>query len=136
MHGLGGVDAGTDPRLPAPLRPSRLVERGAEVQAIDAGVAAARDGNGAVLVIEGAAGIGKSALVEHAATVASADGLRVLRARGHEMERDFAFGLVRQLLEPPFAEASNTAREALLADAAASAGRVLGTPADVEQDSL
>ena len=31
--------------------------------------------------------------------------MRVLRSRGTELERDFAFGVVRQLFEPPLAEA-------------------------------
>jgi DNA-binding CsgD family transcriptional regulator len=135
MQHLEAVDASTDPPSRPHLAPARLVERQAEMQAIDDGLAAARDGNGAVLVLEGAAGIGKSALVEQAAVAAEAGGLRVLRARGHEMEREFAFGLARQLLDPPFAQATGEQREALLADAASPARRVLGAPADLQQDS-
>jgi DNA-binding CsgD family transcriptional regulator len=135
MQRLTAADARAAPRPATPVAPARLVEREAEMQAIDAGLAAARDGSGAVLVLAGAAGIGKSALVEHAAAAAEAGGLRVLHARGHEMEREFAFGLARQLLDPPFAQASSGEREALLADAASPARRVLGAPADLQQDS-
>ena len=40
--------------------------------------------------------------------------MRVLRSRGTELERDFAFGVVRQLFEPPLAEASELERADLL----------------------
>ena len=40
--------------------------------------------------------------------------MRVLRSRGTELERDFAFGVVRQLFEPPLVEASELERADLL----------------------
>ena len=40
--------------------------------------------------------------------------MRVLRSRGTELERDFAFGVVRQLFEPPLANASELERADLL----------------------
>ena len=54
--------------------------------------------------------------------------MRVLRSRGTELERDFAFGVVRQLLEPPLAEASELERADLLQDAAGLAAGMLGLP--------
>jgi DNA-binding CsgD family transcriptional regulator len=54
----------------------------------------------ALLVIEGAAGIGKTRLLEVAAAAARADGARVLVARAGELERELPFGVIRQLLEP------------------------------------
>ena len=51
------------------------------------------------MVFEGPAGIGKSSLLAAARTAAAAD-LRVLSARGGELERELPFGIVRQLLEP------------------------------------
>ena len=49
-------------------------------------------------MVEGPPGIGKSSLL--AAARALARDLRVLSARGGELEREFPFGIVRQLLEP------------------------------------
>ena len=48
-------------------------------------------------MIEGPAGIGKTTLVRH--TAARADGMTVLLASGSELEHEFGFGVVRQLLE-------------------------------------
>lgn len=56
----------------------------------------------------------------------AANDLEVLRARASELERDFPFGVVRQLLEPVLAGADRNERERLLAGAAALAERVLG----------
>jgi hypothetical protein len=48
-------------------------------------------------------------------------GLRVLGARGSELEREFADGMVRQLFEPILAAASEAMRDELLAGAAGQA---------------
>jgi DNA-binding CsgD family transcriptional regulator len=50
-------------------------------------------------VIDGAAGVGKTSLLEATRSAASASGLLTLRARGAELERAFAFGVVRQLFD-------------------------------------
>jgi hypothetical protein len=54
--------------------------------------------------------------------------LRVLGARGGELEREFPFGIARQLLEPVVAAADGAEREGLLAAAAALAEPVLLAP--------
>ena len=51
-------------------------------------------------MVEGPAGVGKTALLADARAIADAAGMQVLRSRGAELEREFAFGVVRQLLEP------------------------------------
>ena len=56
------------------------------------------EGGGGGLLIEGPPGIGKTRLL--GAARALADDRRVLSARGSELERDFPFAVVRQLLEP------------------------------------
>src|SRR6266480_6198000 len=82
-----------------------LLERNEELARIESALAEARTGRGRFLVIEGPAGMGKTALLAAARTAAAEGGMRVLRARGTELERNFAFGVVRQLFEPPLVEA-------------------------------
>ena len=105
-----------------------LLERSEELAQIESALAEARTGRGSFLVIEGPAGIGKTALLAAARTAAAEGGMRVLRSRGTELERDFAFGVVRQLFEPPLAEASEHERADLLQGAAGVAAGLLGLP--------
>ncbi len=88
-----------------------LLERDAELATLAAMVAAARAGEGQLVAIEGSAGIGKTRLLAEARAAAAEAGLDVLAARAGELEREFAFGVVRQLFEP------------LLATSGAGAGR-------------
>lgn len=104
-----------------------LVERELELETVERLLAGARAGSGGAVVVEGPAGIGKSSLLA-AARTAAAD-LRVLSARGGELERELPFGVVRQLLESAVVTADAEVREALLAGAAAAARPVL-FPAD------
>ena len=105
-----------------------LLERSGELARIESALAGACAGRGAFVVLEGPAGIGKTALLAAARVAASDRGMRVLRSRGTELERDFAFGVVRQLFEPPLAEASEPERADLLQGAAGVAAGVLGLP--------
>lgn len=76
-----------------------LLERGEETAAIEAALGAAAAGDGACIVVEGPAGIGKSVLLDAARRSARARGMAVLAARADELEGDFPYGVVRQLLE-------------------------------------
>jgi hypothetical protein len=58
----------------------------------------ARDGRSAALVLEGEAGVGKTALLDYA--IASASDLRVLRAVGVESEMELAFAALHRLCAP------------------------------------
>src|SRR5262249_37368364 len=91
----------------------RLLERTGELARLTAALRRAREGQGSFVLVEGPAGMGKTALLAEARAAAADDGMRVLRARGAELERDFAFGVVRQLFEPPLAEAANAERAEL-----------------------
>jgi AAA ATPase domain len=102
-----------------------LLEREAELAALGSVWDLARDGRGRLVVVEGSAGNGKSALLTAAVEQATTSGLRVLRARGSELERSLAFGAVRQLFETIVARAGPAEREQLLAGAAAPAARVV-----------
>ena len=83
----------------------------------------ARSGAGALLLIEGPAGIGKTALADAARARAVRDGMRVLHARATGLEQAFPFGVVQQCLAPVVRRAED--RERLLQGAAALAGPVL-----------
>jgi DNA-binding CsgD family transcriptional regulator len=105
-----------------------LLERAEELLRIETALAEARTGRGTFVVVEGPAGIGKTALLAAVRTTAAHEGMRVLRARGVELERDFAFGVVRQLFEPVLADASDVERADLLHGAAGVAAGLLGLP--------
>ena len=105
-------------------RPVALLEREQEVERVRAALRAAGQRAGAALVIEGAAGMGKSRLLEEACARASDLGLRVLAARATELEQGFPFGVVRQLFERPLLEADAGERDRWLAGAAALAADV------------
>jgi DNA-binding CsgD family transcriptional regulator len=75
-----------------------LVGREAELDRIEAVLAAARAGAGGVLVLTGEPGVGKSALLEAAAGRAA--GMRVLRAAGTEHEAELPFSGIHELLQP------------------------------------
>jgi DNA-binding CsgD family transcriptional regulator len=112
-----------------------LLERNVELARIESALAEARSGRGTFVVVEGPAGIGKTALLAAVRTAAADGGMRVLRSRGTELERDFAFGVVRQLFEPPLAEASELERAELLEAAAGAAAGLLGLPGAPPPDS-
>ena len=104
----------------------QLLERGGELARIEQVVTALRRGHGSVLVIQGAAGIGKSSLLRAVCEHGAIQQVQTLTARASELERDFGFGVVRQLLEARLVRAAESERAELLAGAAALAGPVLG----------
>ena len=65
----------------------QLLERSEEMARIESALAEARSGRGTFVVLEGPAGIGKTALLAAARTAAAESGMRVLRSRGTELER-------------------------------------------------
>ncbi|MEU0572694.1 AAA family ATPase, partial [Nonomuraea sp. NPDC005983] len=75
-----------------------LYGRAAETTAIDDLISSASSGHGRALVLRGEAGVGKSALLDLAASRAGS--LRVLRASGAEPESGLAYAALHQLLRP------------------------------------
>jgi DNA-binding SARP family transcriptional activator/DNA-binding CsgD family transcriptional regulator len=145
------------PALDAPARPSApveaaplprqrvsraaetpgLVDREADLRRLRACLDDAVDGTPTVAVIEGPAGIGKTSLLHQVRADALAAGATVLTARGSQLEKEFGFGAVRQLFDPVLTDAS--ARESLLAGAAAGAGQVFDatySPVETPTESL
>lgn len=102
-----------------------LLDRGEETDALERLTADATRGVGGVVVLEGPAGIGKTALVRLAGELAGARDVRVLRATGSELETGFPFGVARQLLERALDELSYSDRTRSLWGTAALAARVL-----------
>src|SRR5215813_12420332 len=84
------------------LDPNRalLLERARELAVLEEATAEAAGGTPGVVVIEGPAGIGKTSLLRAARHAAGSLGLRVLAARGGELERGLELGVARQLFEP------------------------------------
>jgi DNA-binding CsgD family transcriptional regulator/tetratricopeptide (TPR) repeat protein len=103
-----------------------LLERDAALAQIDRCLADAVAGNGSLLLLEGPAGIGKTRLVLAASRRGRALGLVTLGGRGSELERDFAYGVARQLFETPVVTASPSERGELLAGAAGRVARLFG----------
>jgi DNA-binding CsgD family transcriptional regulator len=103
-----------------------LIERDGELGALAAAIACAERGVGALVVIQGPPGIGKSALLNAARAEARARSIGLLYARGGELERAFPYGVARQLLE----RSARSGEEALLAGAAGLARAPLGLDDD------
>ncbi len=104
----------------------RLFERERELQRIDHAIARAVGGSGGLLVIEGPTGAGKTALLAAARERGAAAGMRILRARGDELERERPLGVARQLLEPLLRRLPPEGRQALTAGLPHRARTVLG----------
>jgi DNA-binding CsgD family transcriptional regulator len=119
--GVGSSGPATGGRPPAPL-----LERDADLEALRGLIGAASEGTGSLTIVEGSAGIGKTRLLAEARAIGTELGLRVLSARGGELESEFAFGLVRQLFDPLLAMASTDERAELLAGAARLAAPLFG----------
>ena len=105
-----------------------LLERDRELGQIRRRLRRALEGQGSVLIVEGPAGIGKTAVLLAARDAAKAEGFRVLRARGAQLEREYAFGVVRQLVEPLLAETPSAERALIMDGPPGLAARLLGIP--------
>jgi transcriptional regulator with XRE-family HTH domain/DNA-binding CsgD family transcriptional regulator len=142
VSALGLVGTGADELLAAgrPGRPADppadrgregtvLLDRTEQLAVVERAAAMARAGRGAVVLVRAGAGMGKTSLLNAWAGAEQARGMRVVRADGGELEQDFAFSVLRQLIEPLLARADRAGRERLLsgpAELAAYALRVGG----------
>jgi DNA-binding CsgD family transcriptional regulator len=102
-----------------------LLERSAELELVEAALGRAVAGEGSAVLIEGDPGIGKTELLRATAQVASQSGFRVLAARASELEHEYAYGVVRQML---LGDLTAIADSTVLAGAASLAAPVLGLP--------
>ncbi|MGI8462285.1 MAG: helix-turn-helix transcriptional regulator [Solirubrobacterales bacterium] len=109
---------------------SDLYEREGALGQLDALLDSVADGSGRIGIVEGPAGIGKSRLIEALRQEAADREFAVLSARGSELERDFPFGVVRQLFEPALVLSDDRGRDGLLGGAAALARPVFADSPD------
>ena len=109
-----------------------LLEREVERDELRVALAGAAAGRGAVVLVEGPPGIGKTRLLDDAAVAAARLGIGVLRARAHELERRVPFAVVRGLLEPVLAETDAVPASAETA-VARLLGGTLGAPGGAEE---
>jgi AAA ATPase domain len=113
---VGSVDLGS----------GLLLERASELAQLEQAVAVTANGAPRVVLPEGPAGIGKTALLQACRGRAEGAGFRVLAARGGELERQLGLGIVRQLFEPLLVRADAAERSELLERPAARVSQLFG----------
>jgi DNA-binding CsgD family transcriptional regulator len=106
-------------------RPVKILERDGELKRLRAALAEARQGRGRLVLVEGEAGIGKTALLDHAMASARQRGFEALTARAGPLEKALGHGVAVQLFEGPLHNASPARRRKLLAGAAELASPLL-----------
>jgi len=116
IFSVSSVHAGSD----------MLLERAAELALLEEAVAATAAGAPGVVLLEGPAGIGKTALLQAARERAERASFRVLTARGGELERELGSGIARQLFEPLLIRTGDSERAKLPQRPAARVIRLFG----------
>jgi len=119
--GTAGVATGNSDGAPR----AALLERDAELATIDQTLASSIVGEGRLLIFEGAAGIGKTALLQEGRRRALEAELTVAWAQGSEFEGEFPYAVIRQLFEPLMRATGVEDRERLLGGAAQFASPVV-----------
>ena len=94
-----------------------LLEREQELERVAGALAAAREGSGRLLLLEGVAGIGKTRLLAATEQIAREEGLLVLRTQGSELGSALPWVTARELLAPAVERLPASARRGLLAQA-------------------
>jgi DNA-binding CsgD family transcriptional regulator len=115
---MRGRAAATSQAASAGWSDAVLLERDAELAAIEHALEAAGGRSGSVILLDGPPGIGKSRMLEAARELGEARRMEVLSARARELETGFDFGVCLQLLESRVAGSEPAERERLLAGSA------------------
>ena len=106
-----------------------LLERETELRAVD-DLLRSSDARSRLLCIAGPAGAGKTRLIEALRANAAQRGMKVVAARGGELEREQSFGIARQLFARTVRALGSKRRNSALAGAAGIALPVLGLGAE------
>lgn len=101
------------------------IEREHEIATIVGCLEAAVSGSGAGILVQGPAGIGKSVVLGEASKCAAALDMVVLSARGGIYEREYPFGVARQLLEPHLRGQTEAQKSSALGGAGGTAARMV-----------
>ena len=112
-----------------------LLERDAELQILDEALAAAVEGRGSVVAVEGPPGIGKSSLVASCVELARAREMYTVSVRATELERSYPYGIVRQTADSVSLDKSQEERAALFTGAARLALPILDPGSSEEADN-
>ncbi|MCV2491623.1 AAA family ATPase [Geodermatophilus sp. YIM 151500] len=129
-----GIAPAARPAAAAGPPPDYLHDRERELAAVRSALDDLLAGQPRLLLVEGPPGIGKTRLLAEARRLAADRGVRVLSARGSQLEKAFGFGSVRQLFEPELAAPDR--REHLLGGAAAGARGVFDLAGDSTEGSF
>ena len=111
--------------MASPQLTAGLFERDAELGVIADLLKRAAGGEASMLLVEGSAGIGKTRLLEAAAELARGEPVKLLGARGGELERAFPFGLAAQLLGPAVSRLEDDQRAMMLSGPAGPAADIV-----------
>ena len=113
----------------------RLFERDESLLALRAALTKAQRGRGSLQMIEGHAGVGKTALLEHVAEEAFDRGFTVLRGRGKEREREVPLVMVEDLFRSYVLPLGSEERNSLLQGSAALAASLFEQPHSAWQET-
>ncbi|WP_431045506.1 helix-turn-helix transcriptional regulator [Streptomyces sp. P1-3] len=105
--------------------PRPFVGRSNELRSLHDLLSDATRGHPAVVLLTGEPGIGKTALLDGAVDSARRSGVMVGRGNGAPLEREFAFGVVRQVFGGLLADMGDAEKEELLGAAGHAAATVL-----------
>ena len=108
-----------------------LLERAHVIDSIAGGLTAARAGSGSFTFVLASAGLGKTALLDRVAALATEKGLTVMTARAGELERGMPFGVARQLFALPVRGLTPGERRSVLTGSANQARGVIGLEREI-----
>ena len=106
-----------------------LLERDSELEIVAAALRSAHDGDGSLVVISGPLGSGRSELLRALPGLADPEKTVVLGAHASALEKDYALGVARQLLEPALFHAPAQVRARWLSGAAGPAESIFSCDA-------